>query len=95
MKQIAITKKNTSKDMTSPRIVSFRGITQKKGQKKSGSKQQFTGPVYSRDTRFDPTKMKDWQIAEAAEQFMKPVAELAQELGLKTSELPRSKSTWK
>ena len=87
MKQIAITKKSRSKDTTSPLLVSFRGITQQKGQKKSDSKHQSTGLVYSRDTRFDPTKMKDWQIAEAAEQFMKPVEELAQELGLRSSEL--------
>ena len=58
MKQIAITKKSRSKDTTSPLLVSFRGITQQKGQKKSDSKHQSTGLVYSRDTRFDPTKMK-------------------------------------
>ena len=35
----------------------------------------------------DPTKMKDWQIAEAAEQTMKPVMQLASELGLRESEV--------
>ncbi|HUT29856.1 MAG TPA: formate--tetrahydrofolate ligase [Sedimentisphaerales bacterium] len=37
--------------------------------------------------KLDPTKMKDWQIAEAAEQSMKPVSRLAAELGLKEDEL--------
>jgi formate--tetrahydrofolate ligase len=37
--------------------------------------------------KLDPTKMKDWQIAEAAEQSMKPVGVLAKELGLKDDEL--------
>ena len=37
--------------------------------------------------KLDPTKMKDWQIAEAAEQSMKPVSRLAEELGLKEDEL--------
>jgi formyltetrahydrofolate synthetase len=37
--------------------------------------------------RLDPTKLKDWQIAEAAEQSMKSPAQLANELGLKDDEL--------
>jgi formate--tetrahydrofolate ligase len=37
--------------------------------------------------KLDPTKMKDWQIAEAAEQSMKPVSLLAKELGLKEDEV--------
>ncbi len=37
--------------------------------------------------KLDPTKMKDWQIAEAAEEEMKPVRQLADELGLKGDEL--------
>ncbi len=37
--------------------------------------------------KLDPTKMKDWQIAEAAEQTMKPVMQLATELGLHESEV--------
>jgi len=37
--------------------------------------------------KLDPTKMKDWQIAEAAEQSMKPASRLAEELGLKDEEL--------
>ncbi len=36
--------------------------------------------------KLDPTKMKDWQIAEAAEENLKPAAELARELGLEESE---------
>ena len=35
----------------------------------------------------DPVNMKDWQIAEAAEPFMKPLEQLARELGLKEDEL--------
>jgi formyltetrahydrofolate synthetase len=35
----------------------------------------------------DPTKMKDWEIAEAAEAGMKPVKQLAAELGLLEKEL--------
>ncbi len=37
--------------------------------------------------KLDPTKMKDWQVAEAAEQEMKPVSQLADEMGLKADEL--------
>lgn len=37
--------------------------------------------------KLDPTKMKDWQIAEAAEKKMKPVVELAKEIGLEDDEL--------
>ena len=35
----------------------------------------------------DPVTMKDWQIAEAAEEFMIPIGRLAQEFGLKEDEL--------
>jgi formate--tetrahydrofolate ligase len=37
--------------------------------------------------KLDPTKMKDWQVAEAAEEGMKPVSKLAKEMGLKEDEL--------
>jgi len=37
--------------------------------------------------KLDATKMKDWQIAEAAEEEMKPVIQLAEEMGLQDSEL--------
>jgi formate--tetrahydrofolate ligase len=37
--------------------------------------------------KLDPTTMKDWQIAEAAEKRMKPIHRLADELGLKENEL--------
>jgi len=37
--------------------------------------------------KLDPTKMKDWEVAEAAEAFMKPVQQLADELGLTAEEL--------
>ena len=37
--------------------------------------------------KLDATKMKDWQIAEAAEEGMKPVSQLAEEMGLKEEEL--------
>ena len=36
--------------------------------------------------KLDPTKMKDWQVAEAAEADMKPAAALVAELGLKDDE---------
>ena len=34
----------------------------------------------------DPTKMKDWQIAEAAEANLRPAAALAQALGIRDDE---------
>ena len=37
--------------------------------------------------KLDPTKMKDWEIAEAASENMKPLAALAEELGLEGEEL--------
>ncbi len=37
--------------------------------------------------KLDPTKMKDWQIAEAAEETMKTVYQLGEELGLDKEEL--------
>ena len=37
--------------------------------------------------KLDPTVLKDWQIAEAAEQSMKPFLSLGRELGLAESEL--------
>ncbi len=37
--------------------------------------------------KLDPTKMKDWEIAEAAEANMRPFAQLAEQLGLKDDEL--------
>ncbi len=36
---------------------------------------------------FDPTKMKDWEIAEATEEGMKPFTTLAKEIGLEDDEL--------
>ncbi len=36
---------------------------------------------------YDATKMADWQIAEAAEEHMKPVSQLQEEMGLKKGEL--------
>jgi formate--tetrahydrofolate ligase len=36
--------------------------------------------------KLDPTKMKDWQIAEAAEETLRPAADLAAELGLEEGE---------
>ena len=36
--------------------------------------------------KLDPTKLKDWQIAEAAEATLRPVTELVAELGLKDDE---------
>ena len=37
--------------------------------------------------KLDPRKLKDWQIAEAAEEKMKPVNQLAKEMGLQEDEL--------
>ena len=37
-------------------------------------------------TKLDPTKMKDWEIAEAAEATLRPAAELVAELGLQEDE---------
>ena len=37
--------------------------------------------------KLDPRKMADWQIAEAAEATMRPIAEIAREMGLRDSEL--------
>jgi len=37
--------------------------------------------------KLDPTRMKDWQIAEAAEENMVPVSQLAADMGLKEDEL--------
>ena len=37
--------------------------------------------------KLDPTKMKDWQVAEAAEEQMKPISQIAEEMGLEESEL--------
>jgi formyltetrahydrofolate synthetase len=41
----------------------------------------------ARRPRLDPRTMKDWEIAEAAEAGMKPIRQLAQELGLQEDEL--------
>ena len=38
-------------------------------------------------TSLDPTKLKDWQIAEEVEKYMKPVHQLAEEWGIKDEEL--------
>jgi len=38
-------------------------------------------------TELNPVKMKDWEIAEAAEEWMKPFLQLGQELGLEGEEL--------
>ena len=37
--------------------------------------------------KLDPTRLKDWQIAEAAEEFMKPLDQLASDAGLADGEL--------
>jgi formate--tetrahydrofolate ligase len=37
--------------------------------------------------RLDPTQLKDWQIAEAVEQSMKPIGHLAREMGLEHGEI--------
>jgi formate--tetrahydrofolate ligase len=37
--------------------------------------------------KLDPTKMKDWQIAEAAEATMRPISKVAAEMGIREDEL--------
>ena len=37
--------------------------------------------------KLDPTKMEDWQVAEAAEENAKPIKQLADELGIVADEL--------
>ncbi len=37
--------------------------------------------------KLDPTKMKDWEIAAAAEKQMKPITQIAKEFGITTEEL--------
>jgi formyltetrahydrofolate synthetase len=37
--------------------------------------------------KLDPTLMEDWQIAEAAEENMKPISELTEELGIQPDEV--------
>jgi formyltetrahydrofolate synthetase len=44
-------------------------------------------PGGERRVQLNPLTMKDWQIAEAAEEVMKPVGQLARELGLQDEEL--------
>ncbi|MBN2377959.1 MAG: formate--tetrahydrofolate ligase [Sedimentisphaerales bacterium] len=41
----------------------------------------------SKKKPLDPLKMKDWEIAEAAEADMKPISQIAEELGLQGEEL--------
>ena len=36
--------------------------------------------------KLDPTKMKDWQVAEAAEANLKPAADLLRDLGIRDDE---------
>jgi len=43
--------------------------------------------AYPTAPKLDATKMKDWEIAEAAEPYMKPVKQLAEELGISDEEL--------
>ena len=38
-------------------------------------------------TKLDPTKMRDWEVAAAAEKFMKPLAQLGAEMGLLPEEI--------
>ena len=44
-------------------------------------------PQYAKDHSLDPTRMKDWEIAQKAEAFMKPIERLAHEWGIKANEL--------
>ena len=42
------------------------------------------GIIY--DMKLDPTKMKDWQIAEAAEETLRPAKDLIEELAIREDE---------
>jgi len=58
--------------------------------RKGGTSVANPGKVAHPDARrpvLNPVTMKDWQIAEAAEEFMKPLGQLARELGLREDEL--------
>jgi formyltetrahydrofolate synthetase len=49
---------------------------------------KLNSSIFKEDTmKLDPTKMKDWQVAEAAEETCKPISQLADETGLKEDEL--------
>ena len=61
------------------------GSSKKRG--RSGGKSSSVGVPNVGRPALDPVKMKDWEIAEAAEVFMKPLGQLARELGLKEDEL--------
>ena len=37
--------------------------------------------------KIDPTKMADWEVAEAAEENIRPITEIANDLGLTDDEL--------
>ena len=37
--------------------------------------------------KLDPTKLQDWQIAELAEQNMKPLSQLCEEMGIEEDEV--------
>ena len=62
-----------------------RGPSNGKGDR-SNSARRGVRPAVPRPT-LDPVTMKDWQIAEAAEEFMIPIGRLAQDFGLKEDEL--------
>ena len=47
----------------------------------------YAGGTEGKTRMLDPKTMKDWEIAEAAETGMKPVKQLAKELGLEDREL--------
>ena len=47
----------------------------------------LAGFVVGGDMKLDPRRMQDWEIAEAAEENLRPIGELAHELGLGDDEL--------
>jgi len=54
----------------------------------SGRQRIFpTNPEREQAVKLDPTTMKDWQIAEAAEERMVPIASLAAQAGIREDEL--------
>ncbi len=84
-----------SKDANAPKDVRVSHKHDISGRGLHGGEQGGKRAAYAKDVArrpvkhaaLDPVAMKDWQIAEAAEEFMRPVGLLAQELGLKDDEL--------
>ena len=87
MKLNNATSSSKSINMKLSHFESMQAVNQKTSRRRNDISRGRMVSLHAGESRLDPTKMTDWQIAESAEQFMKPVEQLAQELGLKPSEL--------